>query len=125
MIYDCFSQISRLANPGGGSGGYHSSGSSLNATLPLWLDCSAIALLVDLVRKSIDSLLLDPKNSDKTEVVVSILLEASSRHAPHYDWVVAHIGGCFPETVINRVLAVGLKDFASSAASQMKKVGLH
>ena len=94
----------------------------MNATLPLWLDCSAIALLVDLVRKSIDSLLLDGKNSDKTEVVVSILLESSARHAPHYDWVVAHIGGCFPETVINRVLAVGLKDFTSSAASQMKKV---
>ena len=38
------------------------------------------------------------------------------RHAPHFDWVVAHLGSCFPHTVTSRVLSLGLKDFAASAA---------
>ena len=43
------------------------------------------------------------------------------RHYPHFDWVVAYVGGCFPETVIERVLNVGLKDFCQSAETQVKK----
>lgn len=38
-------------------------------------------------------------------------LDTSVRHSPHFDWAVAHMGSCFPNTVITRVLSVGLKDF--------------
>jgi hypothetical protein len=44
-----------------------------------------------------------------TESCIAALLDTSVRHAPHFDWVVAHIGSCFPHTVISRVLSVGLK----------------
>jgi integrator complex subunit 5 len=42
------------------------------------------------------------KDDSQTEICVSSLLEASVRHGPHFDWVVAHVGGCFPDTVISR-----------------------
>ena len=45
------------------------------------------------------------------------------KHSPHFDWVVAHVGGCFPTTVITRVLNVGIKEFCSSAEAQMKRDG--
>lgn len=36
------------------------------------------------------------------------------KHSPNFDWVVAHVGSCFPNTVITRVLSVGLKDFTQN-----------
>ena len=42
------------------------------------------------------------QDDSQTEKCVSALLEASVRHGPHFDWVVAHVGGCFPDTVISR-----------------------
>ncbi len=45
---------------------------------------------------------------------MSALLDTSVKHAPHVDWVVAHIGSCFPHTVIRRVLAVGLEEFVTT-----------
>ena len=59
------------------------------------------------------------KDAEKTEACISVLLDTSVRHSPHFDWVVAHIGGCFPDTVINRVLTVGLKDFCQHAEIQV------
>ena len=41
------------------------------------------------------------------------LLETSATYTPHFDWVVAHIGSCFPGTIIERVLAVGLREFCA------------
>lgn len=35
-------------------------------------------------------------------------------HNPHFDWVIVHVGSSFPETVINKVLTCGIKDFCSS-----------
>ena len=46
-----------------------------------------------------------------TETCINALLETSIKHSPNFDWVVAHVGSCFPHTVITRVLSVGLKDF--------------
>ena len=37
------------------------------------------------------------------------LLDTSVRHSPHFDWVVAHLGSCFPQTVTSRVLSLGLR----------------
>lgn len=38
-------------------------------------------------------------------------IDVSVLHSPHFDWVVAHVGSCFPKTVVTRVLSCGLKDF--------------
>ncbi len=59
------------------------------------------------------------KEKKKFGSVNRITSTYSVRHSPHFDWVVAHIGGCFPDTVINRVLNVGLKEFCQSAESQV------
>lgn len=40
--------------------------------------------------------------------------ETSVKHSPNFDWVVAHVGSCFPNTVITRVLSCGLKDFSKN-----------
>ena len=42
------------------------------------------------------------------------------RHGSNFDWVVAHIGSTFPETIITRVLAVGLKELCGYAQTQVK-----
>ena len=47
--------------------------------------------------------------STDTEACVSSLLDTSVRHSPHFDWVVAHLGSCFPHTVTSRVLSLGLR----------------
>jgi len=52
--------------------------------------------------------------SDADSCIAS-LLETSVRHTPHFDWVLAHIGSCFPHTVTHRVLSVGLRDFMTSS----------
>lgn len=46
-----------------------------------------------------------------TETCINALLDTSIKHSPNFDWVVAHVGSCFPHTVITRVLSCGLKDF--------------
>lgn len=40
--------------------------------------------------------------------------DTSVKHSPNFDWVVAHVGSCFPNTVITRVLSCGLKDFCQN-----------
>lgn len=40
--------------------------------------------------------------------------DTSVKHSPNFDWVVAHVGSCFPKTVITRVLSCGLKDFCQN-----------
>ncbi|XP_030761620.1 integrator complex subunit 5 [Sitophilus oryzae] len=83
--------------------------SSLNETLQLWMACRATRTLVDINTKCLSSLI----HSD-TESCISALLDTSVKHSPYFDWVVAHVGSCFPNTVITRVLSVGLKDFSQN-----------
>lgn len=45
---------------------------------------------------------------------ILIFTDMSVLHSPHFDWVVVHVGSSFPETVINKVLTVGIKDFCSN-----------
>ena len=82
----------------------------------MWLDLNPTRILIDLTSKSLNGLICD---TEETETCVSALLDTSVAHSPHFDWVVAHVGGCFPETVIRRVLTVGLKDFCQSAENQV------
>ncbi|CAH1156206.1 unnamed protein product [Phaedon cochleariae] len=82
---------------------------NLNETLQLWMACRATRTLVDINTKCLSSLIY----SD-TEASISALLDTSIKHSPHFDWVVAHVGSCFPNTVITRVLSCGLKDFCQN-----------
>ena len=68
--------------------------------LPIWLSTESGRILADLTVECIST--LRQEDDSQTEKCVSALLEASVRHGPHFDWVVAHVGGCFPDTVISR-----------------------
>ncbi len=63
-------------------------------------------MLIDLTTQSLEDL-----SQSETGACINALLETSVEHSPHFDWVVAHIGGCFPQTVVTRILACGLQDF--------------
>ncbi|GFG34362.1 hypothetical protein Cfor_08970 [Coptotermes formosanus] len=79
----------------------------LNETLQLWMSCRATRTLIDITTQCLSCLM----HSD-TESCINALLDTSVAHSPHFDWVVAHVGSCFPHTVITRVLSCGLKDFS-------------
>ncbi|KAK9890861.1 hypothetical protein WA026_012206 [Henosepilachna vigintioctopunctata] len=91
------------------SGRAHVNSGVLNETLQLWMGCRATRTLVDINTKCLSSLMY----SD-TEACINALLDTSVKHSPNFDWVVAHVGSCFPNTVITRVLSLGLKDFCKN-----------
>lgn len=41
-------------------------------------------------------------NSGETEDCIATLLSTYVQHSPHFDWVVARLGGCFPLKVISK-----------------------
>lgn len=69
-----------------------------------WLLCSPARTLASL---TVSCVTHDP------DAAVAALLEASGGSGPALDWLVAHVGCSFPATVINRVLSLGLRSFAS------------
>ncbi|XP_076684692.1 integrator complex subunit 5 omd isoform X3 [Andrena cerasifolii] len=73
-----------------------------------WMSCRATRTLIDITAQCLQCLM----HSD-TESCIKALLDTSVLHSPHFDWVVAHVGSCFPNTVITRVLSCGLKDFCA------------
>lgn len=81
----------------------------VNETLQLWMSCRATRTLIDITTLCLSSLI----HSD-TEACINALLDTSVKHSPNFDWVVAHVGSCFPTTVITRVLSCGLKDFCQN-----------
>lgn len=78
----------------------------LNEILQLWMGCRSTRTLIDITTQCLTSLM----NSD-SETWMNALLDTSVKHSPNFDWVVAHVGSCFPNTVITKVLSCGLKDF--------------
>lgn len=82
--------------------------SSLPEVLEVWMACPPTRTLIDLTTQCLSTLI-----DTSPDMCIDALLETSVQHSPHFDWVVAHIGSCFPNTVITRVLACGLKDFIS------------
>ncbi|KAF4517181.1 hypothetical protein B566_EDAN005613 [Ephemera danica] len=78
----------------------------LGESLQLWMSCRATRSLMDLTTQCLSCLM-----SADTEACINALLDVSVKHSPHFDWVVAHVGSCFPRTVVTRVLSCGLKDF--------------
>lgn len=83
----------------------------LNEALHWWMSCKAARTLVDITTQCLSCLI----DSD-SETCISALLDTSVAHSPHFDWVVAHVGSCFPKTVITRVLSCGLKDFCAKGS---------
>ncbi|XP_060614243.2 integrator complex subunit 5 [Anolis sagrei] len=80
--------------------------SSLNELLQLWMSCKATRTLMEIYTQCLSSMI-----NTCPDACVDALLDTSVQHSPHFDWVVAHIGSSFPNTIINRVLSCGLKDF--------------
>nr|XP_022328137.1 integrator complex subunit 5-like [Crassostrea virginica] len=80
--------------------------SSLNELLQMWVTCKPTKALMEVATECFAAMV-----SSAPDVCVDALLEASVKYSPHFDWVVAHIGSCFPNTIITRVLMCGLKDF--------------
>lgn len=81
----------------------------LSESLQLWMSCRATRSLIDITTQCLSCLM----NFD-TESCINALLDTCVAHNPHFDWVVAHVGSCFPRTVMTRVLSCGLKDFCSN-----------
>lgn len=91
------------------------------------MNCRATRTLIDITTQCLHCLI-----NSNTETCISALLgkifnffynnyhivyffvDTSVKHSPNFDWVVAHVGSCFPNTVITRVLSCGLKDFCQN-----------
>ena len=87
---------------------------SLNGQLSSWLGVNVGRVLLDLCSDSLSRIMVSNTGPD-TDQCVATLLETSVKHTPHFDWVLAHIGSCFPATMTSRVLSCGLKDFIAGS----------
>lgn len=87
----------------------------INDCLQQWMSCRATRILIDITAQCLQCLM----HAD-TESCIKALLDTSVMHSPHFDWVVAHVGSCFPNVVITRVLSCGLKDFCALKSSERK-----
>ncbi|KAM8985957.1 integrator complex subunit 5 [Ara ararauna] len=84
----------------------------LNELLQLWMSCKATRTLMDIYTQCLSAMI-----GGCPDACVDALLDTSVQHSPHFDWVVAHIGSSFPNTIISRVLSCGLKDFCAHGAA--------
>ncbi|XP_008210247.1 integrator complex subunit 5 [Nasonia vitripennis] len=92
-----------------------SGSAGINDCLQQWMSCRATRTLIDITAQCLQCLM----HAD-TESCIKALLDTSVMHSPHFDWVVAHVGSCFPNVVITRVLSCGLKDFCALKNSERK-----
>ncbi|BFZ06008.1 hypothetical protein BsWGS_09047 [Bradybaena similaris] len=89
---------------------------SINEILHMWMSCPPAKMLIEITTECFAAMV-----GAAPDMCVDSLLEASVKFSPHFDWVVAHIGSCFPRTIITRVLNCGLKDFCSSGVEGAEK----
>lgn len=82
------------------------SGHGVNDSLQQWMACQATRTLIDITAQCLQCLM----HTD-SESCIKALLDTSVMHSPHFDWVVAHVGSCFSNIVITRVLFVWLEGF--------------
>lgn len=80
--------------------------SNLPKVLQFWMACKPTRVLIEMTTQCLSTVI-----GSNPDMCIDTLLETSVQHSPHFDWVVAHIGSCFPTTVVTRVLACGLKAF--------------
>ena len=115
VLGDLSAKYSSRLTPQGSS----AKGMQLHEALPAWLSCPPTSALIALATKCLEAVEATEDAARATETCVSLLLDLSVRHGSQFDWVVAHIGSAFPETIITRVLAVGLKELCGYAESQV------
>lgn len=71
----------------------------IGSACSLWLGSSAIRCLLGL-----SALCFSKLDNNEAEACVSELLTIFVNHSPHFDWVVARLGSCFPLKVISKIL---------------------
>ncbi|XP_015116188.1 integrator complex subunit 5 [Diachasma alloeum] len=86
---------------------------TINDDLKHWLSFRTTRILIDLSARCIRC--LSPAEADSCMIV---LTESISSYYPFFNWVVAHVGTCFPTLIINKVLLWGLKDFSETGSQQ-------
>lgn len=101
------SEFSKRITPSGHAG--------INDCLQHWMACQATRTLIDITAQCLQCLM----HAD-AESCIQALLDTSVMHSPHFDWVVAHVGSCFSNVVITRVLSCGLKDFCSTTYNEYR-----
>jgi integrator complex subunit 5 len=69
----------------------------IGSACSFWLGSNAIRCLIGLSALSFSKL-----NVKETETCIAGLLATYMQHSPHFDWVVARLGGCFPSKVISQ-----------------------
>lgn len=72
-----------------------------------WLGFRTTRILIDISARCIKYL-----TDNEAESCMNVLTESIAGYNPYFDWVVAHIGSCFPNLVIKKLLLWGLKDFS-------------
>ena len=85
----------------------------------MYTACPASSALLEITSRCVSTLI-----TSCPDLCVNELLNTAVRHAPAFDWVVAHVGSCFPKTIIARVLSVGLKDFCAFHVSSSANEGV-
>ena len=53
-------------------------------------------------------------------VFLLCILDTSAEHSPDFDWVVAHVGNTYPQTVVTEVLGLGLTNFSTTPPQASK-----
>ncbi|XP_063988292.1 integrator complex subunit 5 [Diachasmimorpha longicaudata] len=86
---------------------------TINDDLKHWLSFRSTRILIDLSARCIRC--LSPAEADSC---MNVLTESISSYYPFFNWVVAHVGTCFPDLIINKVLLWGLKDFSETGSQQ-------
>ncbi|NXI36917.1 INT5 protein, partial [Galbula dea] len=104
--------MGQLSSKYAGRHGVPHAAASLNELLQLWMSCKATRTLMDIYTQCLAAMI-----GGCPDACVDALLDTSVQHSPHFDWVVAHIGSSFPNTIISRVLSCGLKDFCAHGAA--------
>ncbi|KAK9510932.1 hypothetical protein O3M35_005604 [Rhynocoris fuscipes] len=89
---------------------------SLSDSLQQWISCKATGALLDIAMNCLKRLF----DHDETRNCINLLLDTCVRHSPHFDWVVAYIGSCYPEMIVTRVLSCGLQEFACNPGNAAK-----
>ncbi|XP_035710645.1 integrator complex subunit 5 isoform X4 [Folsomia candida] len=91
---------------------------NVNDTIRFWMGSKAIQSLMDLTARCLTC--RDHANAD---TFISALIDTSTIHSPRFDWVVAHVGNTYPQTIVSQVLNLGFQHF--SVNSPMASVKLN
>ncbi|XP_073987068.1 integrator complex subunit 5 omd [Rhodnius prolixus] len=89
---------------------------SLSDSLQQWMSCTTTSALLDITMHCLKKLI----GNDEARNCISFLLDTCVRHSPHFDWVVAYIGSCYPEMVVIRVLSCGLQEYSCNPGNATK-----